>query len=148
MAAQTPVQVSLLSKLLGYFDLAAKVGEVVPIAHVTAISTLVDSLLQEIMAISAAKQTATIASPVPAQVLTPTISPVMVIWNGRGPMPADMVEGPNTTQRPFGGYLNVKTGLPYYNDPVSLAAALNANYAAIGSGDRATAEGVKARYFV
>lgn len=44
MAAQTASQVDILKKILGYFELAATIGEVVPEPHVQAISALVETL--------------------------------------------------------------------------------------------------------
>ena len=49
MAAQTPVHVSLLSKLLQYFELAASVGMVMPEPHVQAISGLIEALSADIL---------------------------------------------------------------------------------------------------
>jgi len=45
---QTPVHVSLLQKLLGYFQIAAEIGMVIPIPHEQAIATLIDGLIVEL----------------------------------------------------------------------------------------------------
>jgi hypothetical protein len=48
---QTPTHVSLLQRLFTYFELAASVGMVLPEAHVSAISTVIETSLQELQAI-------------------------------------------------------------------------------------------------
>ena len=49
MAVQTPVHVSLLSKLLTYFELAASIGAVIPEPHVAAISALIEQLSADLL---------------------------------------------------------------------------------------------------
>lgn len=66
--AQTPKQVSILQKILGYFELAGKLGLEVPEAHVQAISGIVDIISTELATLVPQIQQ---SSPVVTQTPTP-----------------------------------------------------------------------------
>ena len=72
---QTPVQTSLLQKVLQYFELAASLGMEIPIGHVAQISALIEALAQDLSNLLPAAMGQ--ATPTPAPVVVPS-PPVQV----------------------------------------------------------------------
>ena len=58
MSQQTPVKVSVLTKIIQYFELAAALGTEVPEVHVQAISNLIEQLVMDLQSGVTSVQTA------------------------------------------------------------------------------------------
>lgn len=97
MSVQTPIRVSLLSKILGFIEVAAAVGMEVPEAHVQAISLLIEELTQQVAGGEQAIQTAVTSLGNAAVSGIPAPTPIAV---GIPPVPlpvASAAPPPNTT---------------------------------------------------
>jgi hypothetical protein len=135
MALQTPTHVSLLQKLLGYFDFAAKIGEGIPEPHVQAISSLIDFLITDIEKIRYGAAPMQISAPAPAvPVSDPTlpdtavlhIAPVVNVETPAVVQPAGEVQQEQVTialghTTPFAVDIRIEEKPPFPHDGISPA---------------------------
>ncbi len=123
--AQTSNHLSVLSKVLSYLDLAARVGETIPVAHVNAIATLVDALITEL------QNTIPSTAPAPAPVAMATGSDLVIMPTTPAPAPAPIVPvgsfqefGNPAPGSPMAQTLEMAGKLPLGYNPVNPAGAI------------------------
>lgn len=107
MALQTPVHVGILQKILTYVDIAAQLGRAIPEKHVSAISDLIDHLIEDLYPVLVPQQQQQQPpAPLPPVVIPPVPS---------APAPAPVIEpapAPAPTNEPT---TNPATEIPHNN---------------------------------